>query len=85
MTQHTPGPWVTCGYENLIVNDNEGNTIVITPGGSTGTRLEMKANARLIAAAPELLEALETCLAFIDCDSPQYDRENVERNTNHDR
>lgn len=48
---HTPGPWITCGFENLTVNDSAGNTIVACPGSSTGTRIEMKANARLIAEA----------------------------------
>ncbi len=61
-TPHTPGPWETCGFENLTVNDSEGNTILACPGSSTGTLVEMKANARLIAAAPAMLEALKGLL-----------------------
>lgn len=62
---HTPGPWKPCGFENLTVNDSEGNTLVACPGSSTGTLIEMKGNAHLIAAAPELLEALK---ALIEAD-----------------
>ena len=60
MTEHTPGPWswrddINSGEWNLspgvlITPDTDG-----TPGGD---KID-QANARLIAAAPELLEALE--------------------------
>jgi hypothetical protein len=65
---HTPGPW---NIERPLLNDN----IAITVDGIvtaeclavvlTGTRElpEDTANAHLIAAAPELLEALEALLA----------------------
>lgn len=56
--QHTPGPW--------RVNDINRNTVtsgmmIISKCTSTGLLFteEDKANARLIAAAPELLEALK--------------------------
>ena len=71
-TQHTPGPWIACGWKRLTVNAGpEGrfedqSTIVLMPGArhereiTSGTQLqEMQANARLIAAAPELLTALQ--------------------------
>ena len=71
-TQHTPGPWIVCGYKNLTVNAgpegrySEQSTIVLMPGArhereiTSGTQLqEMQANARLIAAAPDLLAALQ--------------------------
>ena len=53
MTKHTPGPWVkdmneVYGPENLPVADCNGRTVQ-----------ECNANARLIAASPDLLEALE--------------------------
>lgn len=51
---YTPGPWhwvETEGY-GYEINDREDNTIIAT--GLT------KANARLITAAPDLLEALES-------------------------
>jgi hypothetical protein len=66
--KHTPGPW---GYSNDL-NRNSG-----TPGYSVGVAgqqiaeidhtdtamgRDAEANARLIAAAPEMLEALEECI-----------------------
>jgi hypothetical protein len=50
--KHTPGPWrivKTDGFSGIVGNDNGD---IVTP---TGPRLS---DARLIAAAPELLEAL---------------------------
>ena len=51
---HTKGPWKVCvstdrfGWENYDIN-----------GGEIHDEDERQANARLIASAPELLEALE--------------------------
>ena len=68
---HTPGPWKVA--ENLFGNtaSYEVYANVETKSGKGGyTRIcqitprDQKANARLIAAAPELLEALER-LAYI--------------------
>jgi hypothetical protein len=58
MSKHTPGPW----------NVSECGSIEFADGflgeaydfnGTTKTDLPMMANARLMAAAPELLEALK--------------------------
>ena len=62
-SKHTPGPWRAEGFENLVVNavtpEGTACTIIVAPGGSYMAGLaELKANAQLIAAAPELLEAL---------------------------
>lgn len=66
---HTPGPWevdrypdgralVFCAkFENSHYGDWIADISGIADGGS-----KQKANARLIAAAPELLEALEACV-----------------------
>jgi len=55
----TPGPWT---FDDTAVCDKNGNTIcIITSLQSTQT--QERANARVIAAAPELLEA---CLMFMD-------------------
>lgn len=54
-TKHTPGPWIQCGYD---ITTPEG----LFPIAKLNPVLDInviEANARLIAAAPELLEALE--------------------------
>jgi hypothetical protein len=68
--KHTPGPWRVHGGYGICVVPNE-------PIGVIGARTivacrqewipgkEQHANARLIAAAPELLEACEGLLGFI--------------------
>lgn len=65
MIQHTPGPWSmdATGYSplsRLIRGPND--QIIGTVANRTG---EGVANARLIAAAPELLEALEQALPWV--------------------
>lgn len=60
---HTPGPWVICEAHGIqgelcfhkIVCEATDETIASTWAGPH------EANARLIASAPELLEALEAC------------------------
>lgn len=60
---HTHGPWMveSSAVQTLIVND-EGFHIAEPFGGLLDN--EQEANARLIAAAPELLAALELLLAW---------------------
>lgn len=65
MSPHTPGPWQAqrragsdYGYE--VVADRKRRIIAETICG------EHDANAHLIAAAPELLEALKACKDFLD-------------------
>ena len=60
---HTPGPWI-------VVKDGDHDRIE-TRIGSPIARVDnmrnaYKGNARLIAAAPDLLEALELALHFIE-------------------
>lgn len=62
--KHTPGPW-------LIENTKTGGTWINTSfAGFSICHLigqpEIKANAALIAAAPEMLEALEVCISQIE-------------------
>ncbi len=67
--KHTPGPWRNEGWGNLIVNSAEGYTILACPGGNPNCPVEeLQANARLIAAAPEMLETLEHIR-----DSPEFE------------
>lgn len=64
MTPHTPGPWQIRRYDarqSVIIPDPEtGQTIAMV-----GLNLE---DARLIAAAPDMLEALE---AYMNAANPQ--------------
>ncbi len=57
--KHTPGPWkaVKAAHGPIDIFDQQGQDVVTVYGG--GVEAESKiANANLIAAAPELLEAL---------------------------
>jgi hypothetical protein len=76
MNKHTPGPWA--------VDDNHGRRY-IEPGSSDEPVAEVckkkggeyLANAHLIAAAPDLLAALEACesaMASCMADFNQYDQ-----------
>lgn len=63
-TQHTPGPWTAHG---TVVNQ-EGERFeypVATTGISPVPTEEAFANARLIAAAPELLAACQRALTVL--------------------
>jgi hypothetical protein len=51
-TQHTPGPWSTDGTKSFYVLHN----------GDFVANASTAANARLIAAAPQMLEALRAAL-----------------------
>jgi hypothetical protein len=66
MSEHTPGPWRLNSDALLVGNDALKMSIAIAYDSSTAadgvSREEMKANARLIAAAPDLLEALKGAL-----------------------
>jgi len=63
MGKHTPGPWKTVRpesqYSNSVRVFTERSQYLATVGGSDQLLDEIIANARLIAAAPELLEALQ--------------------------
>ena len=56
--KHTPGPWTTGRAINAV---DMGKFSFICPFGANSADqvAEIKANARLIAAAPDLLQALE--------------------------
>lgn len=62
--KHTPGPWVatTTPAGKGKVTDSNGFSIANT---TAGPYLEQRTNARLIAAAPEMLEALEKAAPYI--------------------
>lgn len=60
--QHTPGPWATDDHLGTPYNisDKHGDAVALTQQrilSLSGTDPERLANSRLIAAAPDLLEA----------------------------
>lgn len=60
MSKHTPGPWIATGTTvSEQASYGTGNRVVAECGQSTNGETDL-ANARLIAAAPELLEILKT-------------------------
>lgn len=75
-SKHTPGPWVhdTRGYPHPDVKAANGRNVACTWGVNHSSKTKeaveaqnqvTRANARLIAAAPDMLAALETCEAFL--------------------
>ena len=61
---HTPGPWEAIlhdgGAFDVVNHDSPNHSCILAARNSYEARAgEMHANARLIAAAPELLEALQ--------------------------
>lgn len=73
-TQHTPGPWqpftrYVTAKGRFLAKAFEANDATEQPGFSAGqepqqSQTEAAANARLIAAAPELLAALEHLMRY---------------------
>jgi sialic acid synthase SpsE len=77
MSKHTPGPWIGAGpsfgdplprYTTDIYTeweDENGEVISICELPFNHHDDENEANALLIAAAPDLLEALKLCLPYV--------------------
>lgn len=73
--KHTPGPWKLQSFATIseqwifsLCNPNPvGDIICRAPErGQTESLKQWGANAKLIAAAPDLLEALDECEAYFD-------------------
>lgn len=56
-TQHTPGPWWLAAANETLYEAGVGNAPLTLPIS--------KPDARLIAAAPDLLAALDSCLSYL--------------------
>ncbi len=63
--QITPGPWAVERADDAYCIANVGN-LVIMPCGGKVKHDNAEADARLISAAPDLLEALEMIVAEAD-------------------
>ena len=73
MSAHTPGPWQVNMRDPLQVCDADGDVRGCAPIAkiaAIGSLRECRANARLIAAAPMLLEALEALYAVAPSKAP---------------
>ena len=55
--KHTPGPWIAEDDQSIYAADGDGRRLIAEC--HAGHKEERAANARLIAAAPDLLAALE--------------------------
>lgn len=66
MSGHTPGPWHFLDWGGRIVDDSVGSSQVLIATVALNTRGdESRHNARLIAAAPDLADALFNLLAAV--------------------
>lgn len=74
--KHTPGPWFykpatkpdnIGGYDYGIYTENKRIIAEAFEITAENVREPVKANAQLIAAAPDLLEALTNLLAHVNC------------------
>lgn len=64
-TQHTPGPWIINEHTNKnfgidLTEGKKGKVICNVTSHYIAEHKEAQANSRLIAAAPELLDALQS-------------------------
>lgn len=75
MSKHTPGPWRTdendhdAPYQNIRIEAEKNRTVCIVwvdDAPDHAFNAEQEANARLIAAAPDLLDALKAASNYID-------------------
>lgn len=103
-TQHTKGPWLFDGHENVprdngtyalganisnLDGKNIATVMISGPWIDDVSEAEGNANYHLIAAAPEMLEALEQALrclvvaehngAFADCAAPRVGEKLIQK------
>lgn len=78
--KHTPGPWEACKVGDY--GDYDGRCLVVLGDDmrvavALGEDKTAKANARLIAAAPDLLDALQDLVAMLP--DPELDNDDVQK------
>jgi len=76
--KHTLGPWTHTGREFNDVIDTEGDLVAVAlhlrVGKTERSIREAEANARLIAAAPDLLDALNAMLTHMGMDEDDWNK-----------
>jgi len=70
VSDHTPGPWE---LSYLTVKTDDGFYVADCDKSLLIPPAQMLANARLIAAAPDLLEALEMCVKVAGRKTVEFD------------
>ncbi len=88
MNAHTPGPWrIGLGYQPIFAyeiptvrTDGGGHVAYAFPISGSSDCIVAAANARLIAAAPELLDALEAMYALHTGEHGPDDHANAQTN-----
>jgi hypothetical protein len=79
---HTPGPWCVRDIpskERYVGPSSDGGapSVAIIPARASRSDAEQAANARLIAAAPELLEVLSIALELLHNVAPCTGQEDI--------
>jgi hypothetical protein len=79
---HTPGPWRLTDDGQITADARDGKVeiAVIELDFDEPFEREQRANARLMVAAPELLDALEQAEAFIDDELECRERSGMDEN-----
>jgi hypothetical protein len=81
MSKHTPGPWTLEVYEQTEEWEDERCVIIGEGKGQDEVFVRDEANARLIAAAPDLYEALDRALAGLAEVYQEWGRETGRKET----
>jgi len=78
--KHTPGPWKQHPYEKKAIVGDRGDKVThdIAHICQTGKQATIEANARLIAAAPEMLAALKRIMVIFEREGIGSDEEESE-------
>lgn len=77
-TKHTPGPWMVRKMREHYAIESETRRVAEVRHAS-GPDWDSELDARLIAAAPELLEALRSCLEWMEFTIPKLNETNTHR------
>lgn len=64
-SKHTPGPWILRPDDPEKVRDSDSAHGIAVMSGGSRSIAEREANAHLIAAAPDLLHALDSLLTWM--------------------
>ena len=76
-SEHTPGPWFyERDFDYYLIETEDGHAVVTGKDNTEGN----EADYRLIAAAPDLLEALRDMVALVRDVAPQYAESTVAAN-----